>query len=131
MTRPVDSKKAINYLMKAENSLRMAKIAIEQQAYDNAVMSSIHGTINALDALTTYCLQKRSSGQHTDALSLTREIFSAQEQNDVERQFKLLLGLKNASEYQPEMMSQKDAENSLKLAERILAKVKTKLQKQA
>ncbi|MBI5146416.1 MAG: HEPN domain-containing protein [Thaumarchaeota archaeon] len=127
----MDSKKAINYLIKAENSLRIAKIAIEQQAYDNAVMSSIHSAINALDALTTYRLKKRSSGQHTGVLSLTREIFSAQEQNDVEKQFKLLFGLKNASEYQPEMMSQKDAENSLKLAERILAKVKTKLQKQA
>ena len=123
----MDAKKAINYLAKAENSLHMAKIAIEQQAYDNAVMSSIHSAINALDAITTYHLKKRSSGSHTDVLSLTKEIFSTQEQNDVEKQFKLLLGLKNASEYQPDMMSQKEAESSLKLAERILAKVKAKM----
>ncbi len=127
MTRSVDAKKSINYLIKAENSLRIAKIAIEQQAYDNAVMSSIHSAINALDALTTYRLKKRSSGLHIDVLSLTKEIFSTQEQNDVEKQFRLLLSLKNASEYQPDMMSQKEAENSLKLAERILAKVKAKM----
>lgn len=127
MTRPIDSKKAINYLTKAENSFRIAKIAIEQQAYDNAVMSSIHSAINALDALTTYRLKKRSSGSHMDVLSLTKQIFSTQEQNDVEKQFKLLLGLKNASEYQPDLMSHKDAESSIKSAERILAKVKAKM----
>lgn len=129
MTRAVDSKKADNYLTKAENSLHMANLAMEQKAYDNAVMSAIHGAINALDALTTYRLNKRSSGSHTDVLSLTKEIFTTQEQKDVEKQFKLLISLKNASEYQPEMMSQKEAENSVKIAERILAKVKAKLQK--
>lgn len=129
MTRAVDSKKAGNYLTKADNSLHMAKLAMEQKAYDNAVMSAIHSAINALDALTTYHLSKRSSGSHTDVLSLTKEIFTTQEQKDVEKQFKLLIGLKNASEYQPEMMSPKEAENSVKTAERILVKVKTKLQK--
>lgn len=128
MTRAADSKKAINYLTKAENSLRMAKIAMEQKAYDNAVMSAIHSAINALDALTTYRLNKRSSGSHTDVLSLTKEIFTTREQNDVEKQFKSLINLKNASEYQPDMMSPKEAENSVKAAERILAKVKAKLQ---
>jgi uncharacterized protein (UPF0332 family) len=129
MTRAVDSKKADNYLTKAENSLHMATLAIEQKAYDNAVMSAIHSAINALDALTTYRLSKRSSGSHTDVLLLTKQIFTTQEQKDVEKQFKLLIGLKNASEYQPEMMSQKEAENSVKIAERLLAKVKAKLQK--
>lgn len=129
MTRAVDSKKADNYLAKAENSLHMAKLAIEQKAYDNAVMSAIHSAINALDSLTTYRLGKRSSGSHAAALSLTKEIFTSQEQKDVEKQFKSLLGLKNASEYQPEMMGPKEAEDSVKWAERILAKVRTKLQK--
>jgi uncharacterized protein (UPF0332 family) len=124
MTRPIDPKKATNYLIKAENSLRIAKIAIEQQAYDNAVISSIHSAINALDALTTFHLKKRASGSHAAVLSLTKEVFSPQEQNDVAKQFKQLLSLKNVSEYQPDMMSQKEAENSLKLAERILEKVK-------
>ncbi|HEX9846344.1 MAG TPA: hypothetical protein VGA92_07785 [Candidatus Nitrosotenuis sp.] len=53
MTKPVDPKKSRNYIIKAENSLRIAKIAIEHNAYDNAVMTAIHSAINALDALTS------------------------------------------------------------------------------
>ena len=47
--KAVDSR---NYLTKAENSLRIARIALEQGAYDSAVVSSVHSAINSLDALT-------------------------------------------------------------------------------
>jgi uncharacterized protein (UPF0332 family) len=129
MTRTTDSRKAINYITKAENSLHMAKIAIEQNAYDNAVMSAVHSAINALDALTSFHLNKRASGAHTDVLSLIKGILTIQEHNDIEKQLKSLLSLKNTSEYQPELMSQKDAQDSIKWAERILTKVKAKLLK--
>jgi len=128
MTRDVDPKKASGYITKATNSLEMAKIALQKEAYDNAVMSAVHSSINALDALTTYFLGKRASGSHTDVLLLTKGIFSAQEQSDVEKQYKSLIGLKNASEYQPDLMSRKEAEGSVRSAERILVKVKAKIQ---
>lgn len=128
MTRDVDSKKASGYITKATNSLEIAKIALQKEAFDNAVMSAVHSSINALDALTTYFLGKRASGSHTDVLLLTKGIFSAQEQSDVEKQYKSLIGLKNTSEYQPDLMSRKEAEGSIRSAERILAKVKAKLQ---
>jgi hypothetical protein len=38
MTRSVDQSKATNYLIKAENSLRIAKIALKEKAYDTALM---------------------------------------------------------------------------------------------
>lgn len=47
MTRALDPKKAVGYLQKAENSLLMARIGLEKEAYDNAVMSSVHSAINA------------------------------------------------------------------------------------
>jgi|GEM_PF-674534 len=128
MTRDVDPAKSINYLTKAENSLHMAKIATEQNAYDSAVMSAVHSAINALDSLTSHHLRKRASGSHTDVFSLIKGIFSAQEYVDVERQFKSLLDLKNASEYQPDLMSLKNAQDSIKWAERIIAKVKANLE---
>lgn len=128
MTRDVDPKKASGYITKATNSLEMAKIALQKEAFDNAVMSAVHSSINALDALTTYFLGKRASGSHTDVLLLTKGIFSAQEQSDVEKQYKSLIGLKNTSEYQPDLMSRKEAEGSIRSAERILAKVKAKIQ---
>ncbi len=129
MTRAVDAKKAAGYLDKAENALHMAKIAVREEAYDNAVMSAIHGSINALDALTVSFLGKRASGAHTDVLFLLKGILDRDEYNEVEKQFRSLLSMKNQSEYQPELMSSEDAERSIKWAERILARVKSKLKR--
>ncbi len=129
MTKSIDSKKAAGYLTKAENSLRMTKIAIQEKAYDNAVMSAIHSAINALDALTVAYLGKRASGAHTDVLSLIQGILDASEFNDVKKQFGSLLSMKNESEYQPNLMSSSDANNAVKWAERIVNRVKAKLKK--
>lgn len=129
MTRDLDKKKYFGYLTKAENSLKISTIALKEEAYDTAVMDAVHSGINAVDALTTYFLGKRSSGQHSDPLSLTKSILTPQEQTDIEKQYKFLISLKNASEYQPDLMTSKDAENSIKYAERVLAKVKAKLPK--
>lgn len=41
MTRSVDQSKATNYMIKAENSLRIAKIALKEKAYDTAVMDAV------------------------------------------------------------------------------------------
>lgn len=127
MVKAVNPGKAGGYMTKAENSLRMAKIGIDQQAYDNAIMSAIHSAINALDALTTSYLNKRASGSHTDVLELTKGIFSSNEYNDMKKQFMSLIGKKNETEYQPDLMSQKDAQIAIKCAERILSKVKAKM----
>ncbi|OHE55004.1 MAG: hypothetical protein A3K61_02005 [Thaumarchaeota archaeon RBG_16_49_8] len=125
--RIVDAGKSRNYLTKAENSIRMARIAIREKAYDNAVMSAVHSAINALDALTVSYLNKRASGAHTDALALVKGIFSPVEYEEMHKQFTSLLSMKNASEYQPDLMDEDDAEKSVKWAERILGKVKERL----
>ena len=127
MTRAIDASRGKDYLTKAKNSLRMAKIAIQEKAYDNAVMSAIHGAINALDALTTSYLGKRASGEHTDALALIKGILNQREYPETAKQFSSLLSLKNASEYQPDLMSHSDAEKSVKWAERIISRVEEKL----
>lgn len=129
MTRAIDTKKAIGYLTKAENSLHMAKLAIKEKAYDNAVMSAIHSAINALDALTVSYLGKRASGAHTDVLSLIKGILYTDEYTEVNKQFNSLLSMKNESEYQPDLMSSSDAEKSVKWAERIVNRVKSKLKR--
>lgn len=129
MVRAIDAKKAAGYLTKAENSLRMAKLAIKEKAYDNAVMSAVHGAINAVDALTVSYLGKRASGAHTDVLDLIKEIFDTHEYNDVQKQFTSLLKMKNESEYQPDLMGSSDADNAVKWAERIVNRVKAKLKR--
>lgn len=127
MTRAVDAKKALGYLTKAENSLHMAKFAIQEKAYDNAVMSAVHSAINALDALTVSYLGKRASGAHTDVLALIKGIFGTNEYSEVKKQFSSLLTMKNESEYQPDLMGSQDAHNAVKWAERIVNRIKVKL----
>lgn len=127
MTRSTDADKAMNYLKKADGSLRMAKIAIIEKEYDSAVMGAVHGAINALDALTTSYLGKRASGAHTDVLSLVKGIFNSAEYQDVQKQFTSLISVKNAAEYQPDLMNVKEVENAVRWAERIISKVKAKL----
>ena len=127
MVRSVDRKKATGYITKAENSLRMSKIAIKEAACDAAVMNAVHSAINSLDALTTSFVGKRASGGHTEVLSLVKGILSQREYEETQKQYNTLLGMKNESEYQPDLMSLKEAESTIKLAERILEKVKAKL----
>ena len=127
--KSIDPSKTNGYITKAEKSLEMAKIAREKGAFDNAVMSAIHSAINALDALTTSYLGKRSSGQHAEVLSLIKGIFPSQEYGEISSQFTSLLSLKNESEYQPNLLKDGDAENSIKWADRILTKVQAKMKR--
>jgi len=72
-------------------------------------------------------LGRRSSGAHADVLSLLKGIFSASEYQEIQKQFTSLLSLKNASEYQPDLMGHGEAEKAVIWAERIIGKVKEKL----
>ncbi|MEX1150589.1 MAG: HEPN domain-containing protein [Nitrosopumilaceae archaeon] len=128
MVRDLDRGKASGYITKAENSLRISRIALKEEAYDAAVMNAVHGAINSLDALTTYFVGKRASGAHTEVLSIIKGILTQSEYEEAKKQFNTLMSMKNQSEYQPDLMSSKDAESTIKLAERILAKVKAKIQ---
>jgi uncharacterized protein (UPF0332 family) len=127
MTRDVDPNKASNYITKSEEFLEMAKLAIQNAKYTSAVTNAIHSAISALDALTTSYKGKRASDDHTEVLSLVVGIFSPQEYQEIKRQFTSLIDKKNASEYQPDLMEPKDAQDSVKWAERILDKIKMKL----
>ena len=128
MVRSVERKKAAGYITKAENSLRISKIAIKEAACDAAVMNAVHSAINSLDALTTSFVGKRASGAHTEVLSLIKGILVQREYEETHKQYNTLLAMKNDSEYQPDLMSLTEAESAIKLAQRIFEKVKAKLQ---
>src|SRR5438445_13771762 len=108
MARGIERKKATGYITKAENSLHISKIAIKEAAYDAAVMNAVHSAINSLDALTTYFVGERASGQHTEVLSLIKGILVQKEYEETQRQYNTLLGMKNESQYQPDLMSLKE-----------------------
>jgi len=127
MTRDIEPKKAPGYITKSEEFLEIANLALQKAKYDSAVMSAVHSAISALDAVTTSYKGKRASDDHTEVLSLIQGIFTHQEYQEIKKQFTTLISKKNASEYQPDLMDPKDAHDSVKWAERILNKVKTKL----
>src|SRR2546428_5467789 len=127
MVRSLDRNKSAGYITKAENSLRVSKIAIKEGAYDAAVMNAVHSAINSLDALTTFFVGKRASGVHTEVLSIIKGILTPREYEEIQKQFNTLLGMKNESESQPDLLNPKNAESAVKLAERIFEKVKTKI----
>ena len=126
MSRKVDQKLYVNYLTKAEESLRIAELALNTKAFDAAVGNAIHSAINALDCLTVFSLGKRAASDHGNVLSLLKPILG-KDYNDIERQFGALIEIKNSVEYEPYFASEKDAKLSISRARRILEKVKTKL----
>jgi uncharacterized protein (UPF0332 family) len=129
LTRNVNETEGRNYLKKAENSLSIARIALTEGAYDSSVMNSIHSAINALDALSVTLLRRRASGAHTDALLEVKSLFSATEYSDLSKQFSSLMDKKNMSEYGSDLMSEEEARSCLKWAERIMDRVKQKIEK--
>lgn len=105
----------------------MAKLAAQNANYNSAVTSAIHSAISALDALTVSYKGKRGSDNHTETLSIVQGIFTPQEYQEIKRQFISIINKKNVVEYQPDLMMPKDAQDSLMRAERIVDKVKKKL----
>ncbi len=127
MTRNVDPKKASRYIIKSEEFLGTPNIALQSAKYNSAVTNAIHSAISALDALTTAYKGKRASDDHAEVLSLVQGIFTPQEYQEIKKQFTSLIAKKNASEYQPDLMDSKDAHDSVKWAERIFSRIKTRL----
>ena len=106
----------------------MAKLAAQNANYNSAVTSAIRSAISALDALTTSYKGKRGSDNHAEALSIVQGIFAPQEYQEIKKQFTSIINKKNAVEYQPDLMKPKDAQDSVMWAERIVDKVKKKLE---
>lgn len=127
MARSVDPSKAPNYVIKSEELLKTATDSLINARYNSAVINAVHSSINALDALTAKFKGKRGSDDHAEVLSLVKGILLAPEYDEIKKQFVSLINKKNTSEYQPDLMGEKDATEAIKWAERILVKVKVKL----
>ncbi|MGI0009224.1 MAG: HEPN domain-containing protein [Nitrosopumilaceae archaeon] len=127
MARSVDPRRAPNYIVKAEEFLKTSNDSLQNNRYNSAVTNAVHSAINALDALTTSFKGKRGSDDHTEVLSLVQGILPPAQYKEIKKQFTSLINKKNTSEYQPDLMGTEDARDAIKWAERILTKVKAKL----
>lgn len=127
MAKPADKTVYRNYLKKAEEMLDVAKHSASKSRNTAAVTNAIHSAINAIDALAVFYVGKRHSGRHEDAIDLIRGALSESEFKEVKKQFSGLIELKNEAEYQPYLMQKQQADDAVKRASRILAKVMEKV----
>jgi len=130
-TRAVNKYLYSNYLKKAEELMETAKDAYIKERWNATVINCIHSAISASDALLVFFKEIRSAGDsHEDVISLLRTLgFDKDEINNKTRQLQRLLGIKNTAEYEEKIMSQQDADSSLKDTERFVGWVKEKLGK--
>ena len=117
------------FFNKAQNGLKMARMAYENGVYDTAVSNCVHSAINAIDAATALRIGKRSAGHHAESVDLIGYVFAGSDRADLERQYRHLLGMKKPAEYTSTMMTARQAADALKCAERILAKVRAEIEK--
>lgn len=127
-SRKVEKYKYSNYLKRAEQFMEGAKEAFGKRNFDLCVSNAVHCGISASDAMCVAFQGKRPAG---DDHRVASYMFSQIDNECREKATHLnrLIGLKTASEYGEENMTEKDAEEALKHSERFLSFVKSRLGK--
>ncbi|MBA3047383.1 HEPN domain-containing protein [Patescibacteria group bacterium] len=120
-----------NYLIKAEQFLETARDAYFKENWNAVGLNAVHSAISANDALTSYYGKVRSiSEKHSDSISLLLEVFkNDKESKSCSRHISWLINRKNLVEYESRLFYEKEAEESLKHADRFLFWAKGKLPK--
>lgn len=118
--RTVDKSLFRNYLKKAEECIATARECLEKERWNSTAVNAIHCGISACGALTVFMTGTRHAGdRHEDAISLLetleipRDILTKKS-----RQLSSLLRIKTAAEYEERLISENDARQSMKDAER-------------
>ncbi|MFA5771748.1 MAG: HEPN domain-containing protein [Thermoplasmata archaeon] len=121
-TRYVDKSLTKNYLKKAEESMATAKNCLENKRWNSAAANAVHCGISACDALTVFMVGARhASEKHEDAIALFESLNIPKDVLLTKgRQLGRLLAIKNAAEYEDRLISENDAIQLVKDAERFL-----------
>lgn len=121
-----------NYLVRAEECLNAARHSLSLNQWNASAISAIHSGIASLDALCVYYLGQRHAGQnHEDALMLFRSIkqLTREDIDTIANRVIKILKMKNIAEYEERLVHQREAQNILKDAERLIEATKNKLPK--
>lgn len=127
--RSVDRFRAVDYLKRSEECRHAMDRSFEAEEWTGCVINAIHSSIAAADALCVFKLGLRHAGErHDDAISLFLKIDQSDEAIKKNADHLLsLLKIKTDAEYSEKLMDRKDAELSIKHAERLLDFVKSKM----
>lgn len=126
-TRNVDKHKYKNYLIKADEFFDSMNDSFAKRKFNATVLNAIHCAMSSTDALTVFYKGVRHAGErHEDVVALlnTLGLPEIQKKN---RQLLSLLQIKNSAEYEEKLMTEANALNSIKSAERFFKWVKSTL----
>ena len=117
-TRNVDKYKYKNYLTKADEFFDSMNDSFAKRKFNSTVLNAIHCAISSADALTVFYKGVRHAGdRHEDVVALLNTLGLPEMQNK-NRQLLNLLNIKNSAEYEEKLMTEANALDSIKNAER-------------
>ena len=126
-SRSVDKHKYNNYLIKADEFFDMMNESFAKRKFNAAVLNAIHCAMSSADALTVFYKGVRHAGErHEDVIALLNTLGLADMQNK-NRQLLDLLRIKNSAEYEEKLMTEANALDSIKNAERFFKWVRNLL----
>lgn len=118
------------FLEKSEEFLDAARYSLSKGNVNAAAGCAAHSAISALDALTSFYLQRKHAGErHEDAAHLLKEkgIAELEGREKATNQFRSVVKSKGLAEYEQREIFKGEAEESVKVAERFLNWVKKNL----
>ncbi len=128
-TRNVDKHKYTNYLKKADEFFEIMKESFAKRKFNATVLNAIHCAMSSADALTVFYNGVRHAGErHEDVVSLLTTL-GLPDMQSKNRQLLDLLRIKNSAEYEEKLMTETNASDSIKNAERFYKWVKEMLNK--
>lgn len=119
-TKDVAKSAYANFLKRAEECWHAAEHAHKNREWNAAAINAIHCSIAACDAMCTYYLGQRHTGEnHDDAAALFRTIKAGDEINLNANRIVRILRFKNMAEYEERLIRQSETEKIFLECERL------------
>ncbi len=117
--RELSKEKYTVYLHKANEFFIAMKNAEEEESWNAACLCAIHCTISTIDAITTFHLGLRSTGQgHEETTHLIKKT-NLESSDEKAKQYTDIIRLKTKVEYDAEEPTEKEARRGIAQTERI------------
>ncbi len=118
-----------NYVRKADECFESMNDAYAKSHWNAAVIAAVHCGINSADALSVKFLGVRHRGMRHEGVARILNEIKLDDIQKKNRQLLNLLRLKSRAEYEPRLISQAEADEALRDAERFYKWMKDILRK--
>lgn len=126
-TRNVDNHKYKNYVTKADEFFNAMNESFLKREFNAAVLNAIHCAMSSADALTVFYKGVRHADERHEDVVVLLNTLNLPDMQSKNRQLLGLLRIKNSAEYEEKLMTETNASDSIKNAERFFKWVKNLL----